>query len=513
LAGTFHCQKPDLSVAITKFAIAIRREGKALTSKLFRPLWIFYFLFVVKGILWAILIPPLEKPDEIHHVAYIQFVAKEERLPVQKKESWGGILDFEAHQPPLYYLLGAGVYRAIIGSGIQSTAIHDWANRANPNYIGRTQSSQAEPTFFIQNGTFFSPNPDFPYDIIGLRLYSVLMASIGVIAIYETCRLVWPKAGWPAVLATSLIIFIPQISFITASTTNDALAYTMGLLCILQMVRILRASNTQSLSRSYVLLGILLGLGLLTKLTLASLVLTAFVLPLLKARRSPGDLARAWIILLMGILLVSGGWFVRNWMLYEDLLGSHWSVNPEAFAWDLAPKSIFSDYFRLQNFWLWTGRSFVGKFGFMHLDMPGFLYPLYFALFWLGLLGSGIAFLRQTQGIDRRLLLLMLALMTTAVTQLIYLNLHVSQPQGRLLFHVSSALAIVLTNGLIVLAHSARKILSYGADRAGFRETIAHGHSTGTTLPLLAWICALTHALVNLYTLQDLVLIYMSAQK
>ncbi len=59
-------------------------------SRLFQPLWILVPCYILVGMLWAMFVPPLETPDEIHHVAYVQFVAQENRLPVQKQETLGG---------------------------------------------------------------------------------------------------------------------------------------------------------------------------------------------------------------------------------------------------------------------------------------------------------------------------------------------------------------------------------------------------------------------------------------
>lgn len=444
--------------------------------------------------MWAIIVPPLETPDEIHHLAYIKFVAAEGRLPVQTQEAMGGVLDHEAHQPPLYYLLSAAIYKGSTALGIRPTPLQQWLDRVNPHFIGRYQGLDAQETFFVQQGTFFNPDPDYSYDLVVLRAFSVLLASLGVIAIYATASLVWPGRHWPALLTTSTIAFVPQISFMTASINNDALAFAVGAVCLLSFVTMLQIGSRQITPHrpaGYLWLGAVLGLGILSKLTLAALIPAGALLPLIGPKRTPRALFLAWVWMALGFLAVSGWWFARNWFLYGDLLGDHWKVNPAAFQWDLDPKSLFSDYFRLQNFWHWTARSFVGRFGFMHIDMPGFFYPLYLALFILGAGGALLALWQsRSSWPDLRLRLFLLIVFGLAVAQLVYLNLRVSQPQGRYLFPVAGALAMLLGDGLLVLGRTVQ------------------GSARWQGTALAAWFYVLLVVAANLYTLHHLYQIY-----
>ena len=147
--------------------------------------------------------------------------------------------------------------------------------------------------------------------------------------------------------------------------------------------------------------------------------------------------------------LVSGWWFARNLVLYGDLLGDHWTINPAGFAWDLDPKPLWSPYFLPQHFWRQAAESFVGRFGFMHIGLPFPLYAIYLGNFFLGFAGAVASLLRRRTGvISRRLLLILLGVVVLAVGQLVYLNLRVSQPQGRYLFHALAAIAIIAVSGL-----------------------------------------------------------------
>ncbi len=232
-------------------------------------------------------------------------------------------------------------------------------------------------------------------------------------------------------------------------------------------------------------------------MTLASLIPVAGLLPLFTDRRSPRQILTAWLWMGGGFLLISGWWFVRNWLLYAELLGDHWKVNPEAFAWDLAPKSLFSDYFGLQNFWRATGISFVGNFGFMHINMPQFFYPIYLALLFLGLLGTAISLARRISIPGNRILLLMVVLITVALAQLIYLNLRVSQPQGRYLLHVAVAIVVVIVHGIMVVGITGKELLGLSLSTA-WRERLG----------LLVWPTVLLLITVNLYTLRHVHSIY-----
>lgn len=178
------------------------------------------------------------------------------------------------------------------------------------------------------------------------------MGAASLFFVYTTSLVVWPGRDGMALAASGLVAFLPQFSFITAGVNNDPMAILLGALCIHRVTRIVQAAENAG-RFSYLALGILLGVGLLAKLTLISLLPIAFVLPLL-VEKNRRNWVGAWSQMAAGLLATSGWWFVRNLALYGDFLGDHWKINPTYFAWDLAPKSLLSAYFLPQHFWRQT---------------------------------------------------------------------------------------------------------------------------------------------------------------
>ena len=155
----------------------------------------------------------------------------------------------------------------------------------------------------------------------------------------------------------------------------------------------------------------------------------------------------------LSCLLVTGGWFSRNGLVYGDLLGRYFIIDPATFSGEIAPKALFSAYFS-EYFWRMVGQSLVGKFGFMHIDMPDGFYRLWLAvgsISAVGVLSRGMrwkrAAARAEVRADSSVWLLMSCAVVLAIVELVQFNLTISQPQGRLMAHVLPAMAIVLVAG------------------------------------------------------------------
>ncbi|MFN4033700.1 MAG: glycosyltransferase family 39 protein [Fimbriimonadales bacterium] len=213
-------------------------------------------------------------PDEGAHFQYVAFVAREWRLPIF--EGYEGV-GYEAHQPPLYYFLAAGVYHLVGGSGK------------------------------------------------GVRLLSTL-CSAGVVWLVWLClRRVAPERPLLALSGMGFAAFLPMHIAIGSAVGNDALtnllfAATMyAMLCLL----CLPAVRAKEQKRIVALLGALVGLALTTKAT-AVLLLPLLGLGVLWGARLHGQSwTRSWLAtgLALGVALLMGGWwFVRNAMLYDDPL-------------------------------------------------------------------------------------------------------------------------------------------------------------------------------------------------
>ena len=141
-------------------------------------------VYVLLGSLYAAFTPRWQAPDEPAHFNYIRYLVEQVRFPVLQVGDYPAEyleeikaarfpasmsiepIRYESHQPPLYYLLGAVVYR--------STSL-----------LGA-------------NAQFYA-----------LRFFSVALGAAVLLALHALAAEVFPDDRWPALLATAFVAVIP----------------------------------------------------------------------------------------------------------------------------------------------------------------------------------------------------------------------------------------------------------------------------------------------------------------
>ena len=246
-----------------------------------------------------------------------------------------------------------------------------------------------------------------------------------------------------------------------ASVNNDALAEVLVALALLLLVRYV---NTESVPVWQ--LGLIVGLALLTKLTVYFL---ALIVPLgiwLKWRltnQSPQALARSVAVFALIAGLMGGIWWLRNIAVYgiPDLLGlgAHDAV--------VVDQPRTADFVALHGFAATltqmsstTFKSFWGQFGWMALPLDGVLggwiYRGFTLLTLAGLTGALLS-CRATLNTDqqsaqartpRPILVVLLTTLLLVALQFLYYNIEFQQWQGRYLFPALIPIALILVNGL-----------------------------------------------------------------
>lgn len=323
--------------------------------------------FIILASAYSLTLPLGESADEVSHHAYVMALLQEARLPLVAGPAIG-----EAHQPPLYYLLLAGVAR-LVPDPVYSV-------QANPDF-------QVDDPATTPNILLHPRAEDWPYrnGVLAwhlMRLVSVLLGAVTVWATYRLGRLVFPADAPLALGAAAFVAFLPSFLLVGGVVNNDTLMITLATCTLLYLVEML-----QGRGRSAWILGLLLGLAALTKLTGFLLWIPA-ALVLLYLARVPGA-RRRWIwagAQAFGIaLLVVSPWLVQGWMTYGDPLA--WSrfrdVNPrfDPLGWSDVRLYLTRMY---QSFW--------GKFGgASQITLPA---PAYVVLGAIPLL-AGLGLLRR----------------------------------------------------------------------------------------------------------------------
>ena len=403
-------------------------------------LWLIILAYGILGVSYALATPPLESSDEYKHYPFVQYVQSERKLPVLDPENPGLWLQ-EAAQPPLYYVLMAGVTAKIDTSDLP--LVHHKNPQAfigNPDQVGNKNLIIHDPT-----------RETFPWEGSVLAIYLVRAISLllGMGTILITARLGQhlfdARIG---LFAAALTAFNPMFLFVTAAVNNDSLAILLGSLGLYWLVRLWQdAPDPRRAWWRYVVLGIVLGLGMLTKLSLGGLLgLTGLALAWLSWRRRDWSLLFGGGALLLIIsLLLSGWWFIRNWQLYTDLTGLN------AFIAVQGTRDSPLDWAGWISEFGTFYRSFWGLFGGVNVAAPELFYLLLNTVALLGM--AGLIKWLWSKSARKQFVLsgawLLPAWIAVLLILLIRWNIISPAFQGRLIFPALAAINVLWAVGIL----------------------------------------------------------------
>ncbi len=344
-----------------------------------RGLAVILLLFVLVAGIYSVTTPAFEAPDEIWHMAFVQHVASGQGLPVSAPQTTA-LWRQQGVQSPLYYLAAAGLTAWVATfreSAVDQRDFPALYARANPHAaIGRPDAA-ANRNYLIHHDTDRSgPGESWPWrgSILALhlvRFFSILLGALTIWATYQTLALI--VGAQPALLGAALVAFIPQFVFISAAASNDNAINALAALVLWRVVHLVAAPVGQTTAlrlKPFIILGILLGLALLAKLSSLGLVAVTGLAVLIVAwrRRSGRTLIAGGLALAAPALAISGWWFARNWLLYHDPLA--WNIWQANILLRVAPadwRTILGELESLE-------RSFWGLFGWLNLPYPAWVY-------------------------------------------------------------------------------------------------------------------------------------------
>ncbi len=367
-------------------------------------------IYVTLGVIYSLATPVLEASDEFKHYPYVQYVQTQHDLPVLDPERCRESPDEcpwlqDGGQPPAYYILMAAATSWIDTSDLYELRRMNWhAFIGNPSQICN------------KNLIIHRPEQErFPWQgaVLAIHIcrFLTLLFGTGTVALtYFLARELFPKRPALALGVTALTALTPMFIFVNASVNNDSMAAFMGNLTILILVHMIKEARetqqreqqngigltrTRSPQRGFrkgrvLLLGVVLGVGLLTKLSLLGLAPWALIIVAFSAwHRRPyvslSERLKSVILDLSLVILIalaiSGWWFLRNWRLYGDPTGL------DAF---IAIQGVRTQPPTIQD-WLdefvtfrWT---YWGLFGAVNVMAPLWVYRFFDALTLIGLGG------------------------------------------------------------------------------------------------------------------------------
>ncbi|MEK7809315.1 MAG: glycosyltransferase family 39 protein [Chloroflexota bacterium] len=356
-----------------------------------RPLVFLLIVYLTVAAAYAVATPPFEASDEVFHYPFVRNIALGRGLPVQRldvKQPWEQV----AFHPPAYYYIAAALTFWIDTSDFDSLrAPNPFARIGIPGTPQNVNYTKSAAQFVVEpvrlRGSTLA--------IYLLRVVSVLM-SLGTITFtYLMTRLLFSSKVL-ALLAASLLAFNPEFVFISASVNNDNLTW---LICVFTLFIALHQVRGRSQfvdreigSRGWdaPMLGLLLGVAALTKvsaLVLLPVVGAAMFVQAWRTRQWKKFFVDGTIIVVIAVAL-SAWWYVRNIMLYNDLLALDLHAKTTATRTVPFTLAVFLEEF--PSFWF----SFWGLFGSFNILMPQWVYTFFTALTFVGIGGGVVALVK-----------------------------------------------------------------------------------------------------------------------
>lgn len=417
--------------------------------------------------LFAFATPYGEAPDEHAHLVYVEHLVRFHTFPPIAKQYY----TYEAVQPPLYYMIGAGVVsvlKVITGDDFN-------APLGPPIHL--------DPDITPEDGSVFvhPPEQDWQPWLYLLRGVSISMGMGVIVLTYATARTLVPAPAPATVplLAASFAALIPQANFIRGSVSNENMGALAGAFVVWLMSRRLTEPPNK---RLVVWIGVALGMALLSKIITAPLLLPAVWVLWVRHGGRFGDFLSDLLRMGVAIFLVAGWYYLYRWIAYGD---------PLAYA---ASRVMLEhrSYLRLdQFFWLddpfrgMLWKSFWGTYGWQRIYIDEWLYHLAFVVTMLAVAGG--AWLLWRRALDqpqRHLCAALLMGILLVYAAVVYVSTDQIIWQGRELFPALSAICVLLGLGLggLVIGRSA----TTSKPLRGWRRIASAGLVAVVTLGLLA---------------------------
>lgn len=350
-------------------------------------------------------LPDIGAPDERQHANVIRYWTQNGRPPVFQPGTPDFYETYQAHQPPLYYVLAASL--------------------GDPTQQGGQRT----------------------------RYLNVLFGLIGLAGLFFLGK--WATDRSEIGLACASVGLIPGHVMLHGAITNDPLLIC---LCTWMLAALVQACRNGWTWGRVAAVGVLTGLALLTKtsaLALLPVLLVGVVWKWHDDRKGENKPAPWMPLAALAIpVAMSAGWFARNQALYGDPIGLR--VFGEAFAGTAQARDFIAQFgvFSYWSEWVawWTARSFVGVFGYMNIFYPDGVYRIALALTFLALVGA-LAHARRNESLPKPSSLLAGTFFLVVLALHVRFNMTYFQGQARYLLPALGPIALGLAWGAVGWFH------------------------------------------------------------
>lgn len=367
---------------------------------------------------YSLVTPAGEAPDEPAHVEYIDRLIETRRLPSLAPI---GRWHYESHQPPLDYLVSAGLSMLVNGGPVDLVA-RDPAVRTPPRHLEvREEGGGVERLRRLRL----------------MRLFWLPCLLITLLAFLRT-------SGFSREVTMATLLTVgatPQLLWLAGVITNDV---SLAFFCTLAMLALMRSMTSAHPPWAAIWLSLATLAALMTKASGVALLpaIAAGAGWCLASRRPRNAIA----VILAGTA-ASLWWICFNLWRYDAILPRV----PRVGGQELQLGNLIADP-------LWPLKviaTFWARFGWLNVSLPIAWYA-FFAVVTL-LVGFGLLLAFRTRPSSTAIALTLLA--TNAALQAIYLAAYDYQTQGRYLFPSIAAISLFLAAALERLPAKRRRVV------------------------------------------------------
>lgn len=425
-------------------------------------------LALLRGLLYALLTPPWQAPDETAHFEYSHLLARHGRL-----------LSFADSSPELEGQIIRSLYTYRAWDYLRRTAPAVAPERLNETpFFGRSRTLARFSLAYVPYALAVWPFLNYPVEVqlYVMRLVSVLLSVAMIGVTLFTARRLEPDRPALALGAGLLVLFWPQHTYIMATVSDGNLAELLAALAVYHVLVMLQAGFNWRRAGLAVMCG---ALALFTKATAYYLVLLGVLVALDGlwhwARRI--TLGRGWhrrhFVVALAAVAACAVLVLWLWLLIPSQAGVFTGFQSILFSLR-RPMRIVANVIgvavdgSLLDALRWNYYSFWGAYGWVVQYFPHSWY------LWIGA-GCGLSAFgwlascrarRWAAGTGRSYAFLVLA---AALPLLAMYGLFLVWPmgirafQGRYLFVGLAPLAVVLVRGWLALAPAGRSALALTA--------------------------------------------------
>lgn len=330
---------------------------------------------LVLGAVFALIQPVWSRVDEAQHFHYVQYLAENQALPVEGETFISQeVLDVSLSENQWGWRPAGALSTPLYLDPAQWTGVpEDLSDQDREKWVRRNlwqfnYEAMQPPLYYLVNTPAYAALPDDPFiKLYGMRLLAALMASLMVPITYLVAREAFPDSRLVLYGAPVLVLLTQGYALNMSQMSNDALAVPLAAAAILVLLRMVGRGLTW---RSCLLAGVLIGGSLLAKMTTVFLLPVALLAPamLVAWRRERPVRALLYAGMTIGVAaLVVAPWIAHNYSVYGDATGASaarplmssffWSpaISPDTLRLnELLPTYWFGEPVFPFPFWTWA---------------------------------------------------------------------------------------------------------------------------------------------------------------